>query len=193
MLPKIQRWETPPWHSSYEANNYGDLFYGLIRIHRPLKVVELGTKAGYSAYHLARGLKANAKGKLYCYDLWDKYPFRSVPQSVAQKNLTKFKDIVTLTQRDAIGVDKLHRSADILHIDISNDADKLEQIVPKWINKVRQLIIIQGGSKENDKLDWMIKFHRPPIRPWLKAFCRRYPVNCLTLEPFPSVTMIRTR
>lgn len=183
-------WDTPPWYSSYAANNYGDFFYGLMRVYRPKKVVELGTKAGYSAYHMARGLKANGKGRLYCYDLWEQYPLRSVPQSVAQKNLNRFKDIVKLTLRDAIEVDKLHQSIDILHIDISNDGEKLEHIIPKWIDKVHQLIIIEGGSRERDRIDWMVKFHRPPIRPWLKQLCRRYPVEYFTLEPFPSVTII---
>ena len=32
-------------------------------IYQPEKVVELGTKAGFSASHIAKGLKANGKGK----------------------------------------------------------------------------------------------------------------------------------
>lgn len=174
----------PPWYSSYEKSNYGDLFSGFMRVYQPKKVVELGTKAGYSAYHMARGLKANGKGRLYCYDLWEKYPYHSVPKSVAVKNLRKFKNIVTLKQRDAIGVDKLYKSVDILHVDISNDGEKLGAIIPRWVNKVRQLIIIEGGSEERDKLNWMIKYKRPPIRPWLQKYSH------FTFEPFPSVTLI---
>lgn len=184
MIPKQESWETPPWHSSYIANNYGELFYNLVRIYQPKKVVELGTKAGYSAYHIARALKDNKKGKLYCYDLWEKYPFHSVPQSLAAKNLRKFTDIVTLNQRDVMGVDKLHQSVDILHIDISNDAEKLAAIIPMWISKVNQFIIFEGGSQERDKIKWMIKYKRPPIRPWLQKYSH------FTFEPFPSVTLI---
>src|SRR3989338_5820435 len=61
------------WYSSYEENNYGELFYSLIRIYQPEKVVELGTLAGYSAYHIARALRANGHGTLDCYDLWGEY------------------------------------------------------------------------------------------------------------------------
>lgn len=191
---KIQRWETPPWHSSYEENNYGKLFYALIRVYKPKKVVELGTKAGYSAYHMARGLKANGKGHLYCYDLWEKYPFHSVLKSVAEKNLKKFKDIVSLSLEDAFSVEKKHKTVDILHIDLSNDGEKLEQIVPKWIDKVRQLIIIEGGSLEHDNLEWMIKYKRRPIRKWLKTFKSKRPdIEFITIDPFPSVTIMKRK
>lgn len=191
---KIQRWENPPWHSSYEENNYGELFYALMRIYKPAIVIELGTKAGYSAYHIARGLKANGKGHLYCYDLWEKYPYRSVPKSVAEKNLKKFKDIVSLTLRDTIGVEKKHKIVDILHIDISNDGEKLEKTVPAWIDKVRQLIIIEGSSDERDKLDWMIKYKKIPIKKWLEEFSRRQShIEYLTIKPFPSITIIKKK
>ncbi|MBI2634993.1 MAG: class I SAM-dependent methyltransferase [Parcubacteria group bacterium] len=122
--------ENPPWYSSYEKNNYGDLFYALMRIYKPKKVVELGTKAGYSAYHIARGLKDNRRGTLDCYDLWERYEFKSVPKSVAEKNLKKFKDIIKLKQRDAIGVNKLYKKIDILHVDVSNEGGILEKIIP---------------------------------------------------------------
>lgn len=182
----------PIWHSSYEKNNYGELFYSLIRIYQPEKVVELGTKAGYSAYHIARGLKANGKGRLDCYDLWEKYPFNSVPKKIAEKNLKKFKDIISLTLQNAIGVEKKHQTVDILHVDLDNEGEVLEKIIPYWINKVRQLIIIEGGSLARDKVEWMIKYKKMPIKKWLKDFASRRPdTQYLTIEPFPSVTIIR--
>lgn len=187
-------WEKPPWYSSYEKSNYGDLFYALMRVYQPEKVVELGTKAGYSAYHMARGLKANRKGKLDCYDLWEKYPFRSVPKSVAEKNLRKFKNIVSLKQQDAVGAEKKYKTIDILHVDISNDGEKLEMIISKWIDKVRQLIIMEGGSEEHDNLDWMIKYKKIPTEKWLEDFCRRRKdIQYFTVDPFTSVTLIRKK
>lgn len=163
-----------------------------MRVYQPEKVVELGTKAGYSAYHIARGLKANGKGTLDLYDLWENYEFSSVPQSDAQKNLKEFKDIVSLTLQDAIGIDRKYKTVDILHVDISNDGEKLEKIIPSWIDKVRQLIIIEGGSRERDKLDRMIKYKKMPIKKWLENFSRkRSDIEYFTVQPFPSVTIIR--
>lgn len=184
----------PPWFSFYEQNNYGEVFYALVRIYKPEKVVELGTKAGYSAYHIARGLRDNGKGTLDLYDLWEKYEFNSVPQSVAEKNLKKFKDIVSFNLEDATQVYKKYKSVDILHVDISNDGEKLEKIIPQWIDKVNQLIIIEGGSEEHDNLEWMIKFKKMPIRSWLEEFSRkRGDIEYFTIEPFLSVTLMRRK
>lgn len=184
-------WESPPWYSSYSKNNFGDFFYSLMRVYQPKKVVEFGTKAGFSAYHIARGLKANGKGRLYCYDLWEKYQYNSVPKSIAEKNLKKFKNIISFKLRDVVGIDKLHKSVDILHVDISNDGKILEKIIPHWINKTRQLIIIEGGSPERDRFPWMIKYNKTSIKKWLKNFAQRYSnIQYFTLEPFPSITIL---
>lgn len=185
-------WEKPPWYSSYIKNNYGDFFYSLMRVYQPEKVVELGTKAGFSAYHLARGLKANGRGSLDCYDLWENYEFNSVPQSVAEENLKKFKDIIRYKLRNVIGVDKTYKSVDILHVDVGNEGEILDNIIPKWIGKTRQLIIIEGGSSERDKVEWMIKFKKIPIKKWLEDFARRRgDIEYFTIEPFPSITVIK--
>lgn len=182
------------WYSSYEENNYGDFFYSLIRVYQPQTVVELGTKAGYSAYHMARALRANGGGRLYCYDLWEEYSSRSVPKSVAEKKLKEFDDIVKFTLRDAIGVDENHKTVDILHVDLSNEGGILEEIVPAWMDKTRQLIIIEGGSAERDKVEWMIKYKKSSIKKWLEDFSRRRgDIEYLTIEPFPSVTIIRKK
>lgn len=184
----------PQWFSSYEKNNYGELFYSLMRIYRPKKVIELGTKAGYSAYHIARGLKDNHQGSLYCYDLWEKYPFNSFPKKSAEKNLKEFKDIISLTLQDVAGVEKKHQTVDILHVDLNNEGAILEKIIPCWIDKVRQLIIIEGGSSERDKVKWMIKYKKMPIKSWLKDYrLKRVDIEYLTIEPFPSITIIRKK
>lgn len=194
MNKKKPSWYSSPWYSGYEKNNYGDFFYSLIRTYQPGKVVELGTKAGYSAYHIARGLKDNGKGSLDCHDLWEKYKFKSVPKAVAEENLKEFKNIISLKQGDAVGVHRTYKTVDILHVDVSNDGGVLEKIVPHWIDKVRQFIIIEGGSSERDKIAWMIKYNKTPIAKWLKDFSRsRDDVEYLTIEPFPSVTIIRKK
>ncbi len=187
-------WENPPWYSSYEKNNYGDFFYSLMRVYQPKKVVELGTKAGFSAYHMARGLRANGNGSLDCYDLWENYEFNSVSKSVAEENLKQFKDIVRFKLRDAVGVDEKYKEIDILHVDLSNEGGILEKIIPCWIDKTRQFIIIEGGSDERDRLEWMVKFKKKPLRKWLKAFSqKRGDIEYVTIEPFPSVTLIRKK
>ncbi len=227
------------WHCSYDKNYYGELFHSLIRIYQPEKVVELGTKDGYSAYHIARGLTANNHGTLDCYDLWETYienhRLDYASKSAAEKNLEEFKQIINLELSDAVGIDKKYGMVDILHVDLDNDGEILEKIVPFWIDKVRQLIIIEGGSLERDKAasatdykklsvaKWLSdlnnKQHKSlkeifpeqteqsgqfvivggkkeylekPIAPWLESLStRRGDIEYFTIEPFPSVTIIR--
>lgn len=229
------------WYSSYEKNNYGELFYSLVRIYQPEKVVELGTKAGYSAYHMARALLANGHGTLDCFDLWEdyveNYGLDYISKSVAEENLKQFKQIISLELRDALGVEEKYQMVDILHVDLDNDGGILEKVVPHWVDKVRQIIIIEGGSLERDQAaqatdhkklsltKWLKdlnskeakslkkilpdqndqqeqfvvvggkkEYKEKPIAPWLKSFSgRRGDIEYFTLEPFPSVTIIRKR
>ena len=187
----------PTWYSSYEENNYGELFYSLVRIYQPETVVELGTEAGYSAYHIARGLSVNGKGHLDCYDLWEKYNpqenygFYSASKSIAEQNLIEFKDIITLNLVNATSVDEKYGEIDILHVDLHNEGEILAKIIPRWIDKTRQFIIIEGGSLERDQIDSMIKYNMVPIRKWLEDFSHSGEIEYFTIEPFPSVTLIR--
>lgn len=180
----------PPWYSTYEENNYGELFFSFMRIYQPETVVELGTKAGYSAYHMARGLEANGKGNLICYDSWE----HDAMYKMARRNLKGFEKIVQLERRDALGLERNHEKVDILHIDLGNHGGILEKIIPLWIDKITQLIIIEGGSSERDKRSWMIKLKVMPIKKWLEDFSRiNADIEYFTIEPFPSLTIIRKK
>lgn len=179
-----------PWYSTFEENNYGELFFSLMRIYQPETVVELGTKAGFSAYNMARGLQANGKGKLYCYDTWEHEDM----YQMACKNLKGFKNIISLNKQTALGVEKLYKTIDILHVDLGNEGGILEKTIPYWIDQTRQLIMLEGGSSERDKRPWMIKLKVMPIRNWLKDFSLSRPdIEYFTFEPFPALTIIRKR
>ena len=158
------------WYSSYEENNYGDLFYSLVRIYRPKKIVELGTKAGYSAYHMARALRDNGTGTLDCYDLFEDfikyYGSPSTSQEAAEENLLEFKDLIKLTKANALSVHKNYKAVDILHIDLENNERVLEKVVPLWLNKVRKLIILEGGSRARDELDLSQDSVKMPAQEW---------------------------
>lgn len=169
------------WHSSYEQNNYGELFYALIRIYQPEKVVEIGTLDGFSAYNIARALKANGHGSLDCYDLWencvDNFGIDFTFKSVAEENLKEFEDIIKLGLADAFGIDQKYKTIDILHLDIDNDGGVLEKIIPVWIDKVKHLIIIEGGSVARDNLDKDINYKKMPVKKWLNDFSTKKSSN----------------
>lgn len=162
------------WKSSYEKYNYGDVFYALVHTYRPEKVVELGTKEGYSAYHIARALSENGNGTLDCYD-HDK-----AAMDRARENVKEFSPIVSFTTSDALGIDKQYKSIDILHVDLDNDADVLDEVVPAWINKVKHCIILEGGSVPRDELASKTNFRKMPVSKWLES------INASSDELFAS-------
>jgi hypothetical protein len=157
--------------SSYKENNYGRIFKELVLIHKPELMVELGVLDGYSAVHFAKGLKENKKGHLYCYDLWDDYDYKhgdfdSVYNTLKAESVDKY---VSLYKGNAFEVYEAYEdnSIDILHVDISNDGEVLRKTMSLWSNKVKGIIAFEGGSKERDEIEWMVKFNKIPIIPEL--------------------------
>ena len=153
--------------SSYEENDYGQVFYNLIKIHKPEKVVELGVLDGYSSLHFAKGLKDNKKGHLYCYDLWEDYKYTHGDFESVYKtfNAEGVSSLITMFKGDAYEVYKewAKNEIDILHVDISNDGKVLRRILELWSDKVSKIIAFEGGSKERDKIEWMLKYDKEPI------------------------------
>jgi predicted O-methyltransferase YrrM len=193
--------------SSYKDTSYGSLFYALVRILRPLRTVELGTYLGYSGLHMAAALRDNARAgsEITMIDLWDDYAYRhcSMTDTKAHFARNALLDITGCTVNfiNADARDAAFRfrdaSVDLLHIDISNDGGKLADLVPVWERKLSSLpnamIVIEGGSAERDRIGWMLKYAKPPLRPWLEGQWVSKHFAWITLDTFPSVTMLTRR
>lgn len=193
--------------SSYRASNLGFLLYGLVRAHVPGLVVELGTYQGYSALHFAAALRDNENidSRLQLIDLWDRYPYRHSSIEVAQRNFKRnnLLDLpnceICFSDGDAFQSvsDFANGSIDILHIDVSNTGDKLRQLLELWTPKMSRgpnsLIIAEGGSKERDKVSWMVEHQMSPIQNLLSSqwLAERYSHFCF--QPFPSLCVFRYR
>jgi len=178
------------WNSSYEENDFGSLFYSIVRINKPVRIVELGTKDGYSAFHIARALEDNNLGYLYCYDLWEDYEFNSCYLETAKENLKDYENRIIFVKTDAREIEKKYTSVDILHIDLSNHGELLDEILIPWLPKAK-LIIIEGGSEERDNVEWMKKYNKKPIKQWLED--HKHLFDYFTINQFPSVTLIKPK
>ena len=179
------------WGSSYEINGYGDLFYSLVKLVRPKKIVELGVKAGYSTYFMAKALKEIGSGNIDAYDLWEEYQFHSCKKSEAEENLKEFNGIINLYQQDVTGIEKNYENVDILHIDLGNHGEILDNVLLPWISKINSFVIIEGGSEERDKVDWIKKYNKTPLNEWFEKNKDR--IEKFTFSPFPSLTLIKPK
>jgi len=166
--------------SSYEANEF-DIYFGMIcYLFKPKRIVEYGIGNGYSL----NSFRTHGKCGIEAYDLFDDYKY-----SHADYDLTraKFKDI-KIARGDFYGGHKRYadKSIDILHIDISNDGDVYEFAVKNYLPKTR-IMLLEGGSHERDQVDWMIKYNKRPIRPYLESIKQSY----FVIDKFPSLTIIK--
>ena len=180
--------------SSYEVNQYGRIFERIIAAYTPRTCVELGVLHGYSTYHIARSLKFYG-GLLDAYDLFEDYPYNHAGQEEVFERLADFQDTVMLIKEDAFAVSSRYanNSIDFLHVDLSNTGDIVRKVMEQWNHKITPggVVIFEGGSEERDKVEWMAKYGKTPMRPELQA---NHIINKNYIwgvyEPYPSMTVM---
>lgn len=178
--------------SSYADRGYGPLFYALIRALTPRVCVEIGIFRGYSLLMAAAALRDNGAGMITGYDLFDDYPYRHAhrPQVAQQILDSGFVPWTTLQQADVRTVHEQWQAVDYLHVDVSNTGDTYREVFAHWAPRVSQVILLEGGSRERDNVDWMLQYGKPAIGPALADLRRDYPEWSISvLEPFPSLTV----
>ena len=182
--------------SSYCARGYGSIFYALARVLQPRLAVEIGILQGFSLLTVAAALRDNGRGHITGCDLFEAYPYRhadrqQVLQHVADAALQPW---VTLEAGDAHEMHERWDAVDYLHVDISNTGDTYRRVFSNWAGKVRQVIVLEGGSAERDRVEWMVRFDKPPIVPAVHELQHAYPEWSFTvLRPFPSMTIACNR
>lgn len=180
--------------SSYAKNNVATYFTEIIKSERPLVVVEFGVLNGYSTIAMALAMKENSiPGHIHAYDLWDKYTFNSANKESTQKNIEQFgvSEFVTLGDCDFVEWLSGPHAWDILHLDISNDGDKLltayETLKGYHANSGR-LILFEGGTEERDEVAWMKKYNRRKMHPLKELGKVPYSIVC---SEFPGLSCVR--
>jgi len=161
--------------SSYIENDFGEVLKQNIITWRPVTLVELGVLDGYSAIHIAKGLKEAQE--LYgiathvdAYDLFDDYAYKHGNQAEVQARIDEagLAKYVNLQKGNAYEVytNYSDKSIDFLHVDISNTGDTVKKVMELWHPKmrVRGLIFFEGGSEERDNIEWMTKYNMPSIK-----------------------------
>lgn len=180
-------------YSSYAENNYKFLFYSLVRILKPRKCVELGVLNGYSLFSMAMALRGNGSGEITGCDLFEDYHYRHQKYDMIKFWIKKynFNNQITLKRTNALEASKLFNEIDLLHVDISNDGETLKKIFIQWAGKVKKVMLFEGGSRERDNIDWMIKYKKPKISNALAYIEASFPEwSIYVIEPFPSLTIL---
>lgn len=193
-FPRIEIPETIKT-TSWKDPFFGLFIYNTIRYLRPEQCVELGTYAGYSAYCIGRALLDNCRGVLDCYDLWEDYPYNHVSKKDALLNLQTLP--IKLNQEDALKAHSHYSdgSVDVVMVDLSNDGDTYKKTLEDWHPKLksRGVVMLEGGSEERDKVEWMIKFNKKPIQSVLTCGAIADGYFLTNIGGFPSLTIAKRK
>lgn len=178
----IEDYQNPLIVSSYFENDLGRTLHDLVIELKPEKIIEFGTLNGYSAVCMAMALKKNGKGHLTSYDLWDNYKY-------SHGVLAKVWDTICKLGLDtyiSLETGDFHHwtpeSCDLLHVDISNDANVIQELSAKMKGR-NTMVIFEGGSRERDNVSWMQKWNKQGIQ---SSGIRYEIIN----EKFPSLSKL---
>lgn len=181
-------------YSSYSKNNIGKNFREIILTYKPKKIIEFGVLDGYSTISMAQALKElKSDGNITAYDLWEKYPYKHSTKEKVVENLKRYDvyQYVTLKDGDIFEWVEKNEQFDLIHIDISNDGEKIRQIYNKLkLNKncKNSIMLFEGGTKERDEVEWMTKFNKQKIYPL--SVSKEVPYELVT-DLFPGLSMVK--
>lgn len=179
-------------HSTYKDHGYGHFFYALARAIRPRCCVELGVLQGFSLLAVAAALRDNGTGSIRGVDLFEDYPYRHAQHADVENHIKAcgLENWSKITKADAFLAHGGHNDLDYLHVDLSNDGDTYRSVFRHWAGKVRQAILMEGGSADRDQVEWMVKYGKTPIVPAIDEIRRAHPDwTIVVLEPYPSLTV----
>ncbi len=177
-------------NSSYKQStlDYSDIFKLLIYMVNPKKVVEFGILDGYSLKIFADNCDNDCK--IEGYDIFEEFNGNGSNMDTLNKNFEKYENIVIQYGDYYKIVENFDdNSIDILHIDIANNGDVYKFAIEQYMKKVKKngIIILEGGSKDRDNVEWMIKYNKPKFCDYLDTLNNKYHI----IDKFPSITVFK--
>lgn len=176
--------------SSYKNNlDYKDIFDTLCFLKNPQKIVEIGILDGYSLKAMADNVSASCQ--IDAYDIFEEFNGNGANKERLSQTFSAYTN-VNIQYGDFYKViDNLcDESIDILHIDIANNGEVFEFALTKYIKKIKRdgILILEGGSKERDEIEWMNKYNKPKITPILNKYKDEFKIKII--GTLPSLTII---
>lgn len=172
------------------SDYYKHFFTEIVNKLQPTQIVEFGILNGFSLHQFA--ISAPKSCSIIAYDIFDQFTGN---QANKQKLLSQFKQYENVfiqygnfyTQYKNIP----DNTIDILHVDIANDGLTYETLFKHYMQKIKDngIVLIEGGEKYRDEIEWMIKYNKPKILPVIEKYKKIYDIK--TIFHYPSLTIIR--
>ena len=171
--------------SSYNSNlTYKELLESIIFLKNPKKIIEFGILEGFSLEVFA----SKKDCQIEAYDIFDNFNGNRSSRDIVEK-FENHKN-VSINYGDFYKkfLEIEDNSIDIIHIDIANNGDVYQFAIENYMKKLKNngLLILEGGSEERDEVEWMNKYNKRKIKPYLKSL----DLEWKTIGNFPSITLI---
>ncbi len=170
--------------SSYSLNNYDSVFNEIISHVNPGSILEIGILDGYSLNAFVKYRQKNCK--ITAIDLFDKYEYKNANY---EEIINKFDNLngIHIEYGDFYNFHKNCSNFDLIHIDISNDANTYKYAIQNYLPIANKALMLEGGSVERDSVDWMVKYNKPKINDYLISIKNTHPHKIY--KEFPSLTV----
>ena len=177
-------------NSSYKNTiDFGDIISTITFMKNPQKIVECGILEGYSLLKFIENSSINTS--IDAYDIFDDFNGNHAIKDKITHLFSPYKN-VNINYGDFYKVLNKYpdNSIDILHIDIANNGDVYEYAFNNYISKIKRsgIMLLEGGSKERDNVEWMIKYNKPKIEPVIQKYKQKYDIK--VVGGFPSITIV---
>lgn len=178
--------------STYAWNDFSKEFAIITRVVNPHLIVEFGIGNGFSLESFIE--HSDSSCKIRAFDIFDDYPYSAADHKTISDMFSKHKNVTIgkLNFYEAHNV-FIDGTIDILHIDVSNDGDTYRFAVENYLPKISEhgVMILEGGSEARDKVEWMDKYNKKKIKPYLDSISGEYIIH--TVNKFPSITIIKNK
>ena len=177
-------------NSSYKSKiDFGDILSTITFLKNPKKIVEFGILEGFSLMRFIEN--SSNTTSIDAYDIFDKFNGNHAIKDDIFKQFLSYKNVNIQEDDFYEGFKKYSdKSIDILHIDIANNGDVYQFVFDHYIQKIADngIILMEGGSKQRDNIEWMFNYNKPKIQPILEKYKNKY--NIKVIGEFPSLTII---
>ena len=170
--------------SSYKKNSFDKIFKSICSTYTPSSILEIGILDGYSLNSFLKYSSSDTKIK--AIDLFEEYEYKSATFSKINDQFLGYKNL-SIEYGDFYKYYLNKKKFDIIHIDISNDGEIYKFALENYYPLTNKLLILEGGSRERDKVDWMVNYEKVKINSFLETINNKYDFE--TIEKFPSVTI----
>ena len=184
------------FHSSYKNKDlsFKDVLQTITATINPKIVVEYGILDGYSLNTFVQHSQSDCQ--FFAYDIFEKFVGNGARKEVLDGRFDQYSN-VHIANGDFFDAPVILEdgTVDILHIDIANNGDVYEFAVTNLLSKLSEhgVMILEGGTAARDEVEWMSKFNKRAINPYLLSLQTSDSVSVNIIGNFPGLTIIKKK